>query len=220
MNKDKKNQIIMIFIIITIMIGVCYVIFRIANENKDAKDVEEYDKIEESKSLYYDYYEKGIIKSNIINSAISIPDSYLDEINKNQSIEEIIENITAISTVNIPIELINSYEEDVKTQIEKSASGENIDINEYIKNNYNLNNMDEYIEENETGYAILIRDDIMYQALALKLGINEVTEEDILNYYSIEEDRIQEIMNRYGEKLAYKNALEGKVKTSSQEKIK
>lgn len=220
MNKDKKNQIIMIFIIITIMIGVCYVIFRIANENKDAKDVEEYDKIEESKSLYYDYYEKGIIKSNIINSAISIPDSYLDEINKNQSIEEIIENITAISTVNIPIELINSYEEDVKTQIEKSASGENIDINEYIKNNYNLNNMDEYIEENETGYAILIRDDIMYQALALKLGINEVTEEDILNYYSIEEDRIQEIMNRYGEKLAYKNALEGKVKTSIQEKIK
>lgn len=220
MNKDKKNQIIMIFIIITIMIGVCYVIFRIANENKDAKDVEEYDKIEESKSLYYDYYEKGIIKSNIINSAISIPDSYLDEINKNQSIEEIIENITAISTVNIPIELINSYEEDVKTQIEKSASGENIDINEYIKNNYNLNNMDEYIEENETGYAILIRDDIVYQALALKLGINEVTEEDILNYYSIEEDRIQEIMNRYGEKLAYKNALEGKVKTSIQEKIK
>lgn len=220
MNKDKKNQIIMIFIIITIMIGVCYVIFRIANENKDAKDVEEYDKIEESKSLYYDYYEKGIIKSDIINSAISIPDSYLDEINKNQSIEEIIENITAISTVNIPIELINSYEEDVKTQIEKSASGENIDINEYIKNNYNLNNMDEYIEENETGYAILIRDDIMYQALALKLGINEVTEEDILNYYSIEEDRIQEIMNRYGEKLAYKNALEGKVKTSIQEKIK
>ena len=220
MNKDKKNQIIMIFIIITIMIGVCYVIFRIANENKDAKDVEEYDKIEESKSLYYDYYEKGIIKSNIINSAISIPDSYLDEINKNQSIEEIIENITAISTVNIPIELINSYEEDVKTQIDKSASGENIDINEYIKNNYNLNNMDEYIEENETGYAILIRDDIMYQALALKLGINEVTEEDILNYYSIEEDRIQEIMNRYGEKLAYKNALEGKVKTSIQEKIK
>ena len=220
MNKDKKNQIIMIFIIITIMIGVCYVIFRIANENKDAKDVEEYDKIEESKSLYYDYYEKGIIKSNIINSAISIPDSYLDEINKNQSIEEIIENITAISTVNIPIELINSYEEDVKTQIEKSASGENIDINEYIKNNYNLNNMDEYIEENETVYAILIRDDIMYQALALKLGINEVTEEDILNYYSIEEDRIQEIMNRYGEKLAYKNALEGKVKTSIQEKIK
>ena len=220
MNKDKKNQIIMIFIIITIMIGVCYVIFRIANENKDAKDVEEYDKIEESKSLYYDYYEKGIIKSNIINSAISIPDSYLDEINKNQSIEEIIENITAISTVNIPIELINSYEEDVKTQIEKSASGENIDINEYIKNNYNLNNMDEYIEENETGYSILIRDDIMYQALALKLGINEVTEEDILNYYSIEEDRIQEIMNRYGEKLAYKNALEGKVKTSIQEKIK
>lgn len=220
MNKDKKNQIIMIFIIITIMIGVCYVIFRIANENKDAKDVEEYDKIEESKSLYYDYYEKGIIKSDIINSAINIPDSYLDEINKNQSIEEIIENITAISTINIPIELMNSYEEDVKTQIEKSASEENIDINEYIKNNYNLNNMDEYIEENETGYAILIRDDIMYQALALKLGINEVTEEDILNYYSIEEDRIQEIMNRYGEKLAYKNALEEKVKTSIQEKIK
>ena len=86
MNKDKKNQIIMIFIIITIMIGVCYVIFRIANENKDAKDVEEYDKIEESKSLYYDYYEKGIIKINIINIAISIPYSYLDEINKNKRI--------------------------------------------------------------------------------------------------------------------------------------
>ena len=80
--------------------------------------------------------------------------------------------------------------------------------------------MDEYIEENETGYAILIRDDIMYQALALKLGINEVTEKDILNCYSIEEDRIQEIMNRYGEKIAYKNVLEEKVKTSIQEKIK
>ena len=93
-------------------------------------------------------------------------------------------------------------------------------INEYIKNNYNLNNMDEYIEENETGYAILIRDDIMYQALALKLGINEITKEDILNCYSIEEDRIQEIMNRYGEKIAYKNVLEEKVKTSIQEKIK
>ena len=160
------------------------------------------------------------MKSDIVNGSISIPDNYLDEINKTQSIEEIIENITAISTVNIPIELINSYEEDVKTQIEKNASEENIDINEYIKNNYNLNNMDEYIEENETGYAILIRDDIMYQALALKLGINEITKEDILNCYSIEEDRIQEIMNRYGEKIAYKNVLEEKVKTSIQEKIK
>ena len=60
----------------------------------------------------------------------------------------------------------------------------------------------------------------MYQALALKLGINEVTEEDILNCYSIEEDRIQEIMNRYWEKIAYKNVLEEKVKTSIQEKIK
>lgn len=217
MSKDRISQVIMIFLIIIISGVVCYTIVRIVNKER-IKNVEIY--TDEGKSLYYDYYERGIMKSDIVNGAISIPDNYLDEINKTQSIEEIIENITAISTVNIPIELINSYEEDVKTQIEKNASEENIDINEYIKNNYNLNNMDEYIEENETGYAILIRDDIMYQALALKLGINEVTEEDILNCYSIEEDRIQEIMNRYGEKIAYKNVLEEKVKTSIQEKIK
>ena len=220
MKREKINQIIMIFIVIIIGIIVFGAIFQIVNKKEDKKDAEVSGDAEEFKSLYYDYYEKGIMKSDIVNSAINIPDSYLDEINNSQSIEEIIENITAISTINIPIELINSYEEDVKTQIEKSASEENIDINEYIKNNYNLNNMGEYIEENETGYAILIRDDIMYQALALKLGINEVTEEDILNCYSIEEDRIQEIMNRYGERLAYKNALEEKVKTSIQEKIK
>ena len=217
MSKDRISQVIMIFLIIIISGVVCYTIVRIVNKER-IKNVEIY--TDEGKSLYYDYYERGIMKRDIVNGAISIPDNYLDEINKTQSIEEIIENITAISTVNIPIELINSYEEDVKTQIEKNASEENIDINEYIKNNYNLNNMDEYIEENETGYAILIRDDIMYQALALKLGINEVTEEDVLNCYSIEEDRIQEIMNRYGEKIAYKNVLEEKVKTSIQEKIK
>lgn len=217
----KKKTIIPIIIIGVILISILSFLI-IKNNKNHEKDEQENDiQTEESNqtTLYLDYFDKGVMKVDIVNESIQIPDDYLEKITKTNDKALILERIAEISTIQIPQEVIDTYENEIKFQLQKDADDNEKELDEYIKEQYGLEGYENFIVQNEVTYVRIIMFDILHQVLAQKLNIT-INENDVKKYFSVESDEdLRNIFNNYGEKLAYKYTLENKVETTLLEKM-
>lgn len=217
----KKKTIIPIIIIGVILISILSFLI-IKNNKNHEKDEQENDiQTEESNqtTLYLDYFDKGVMKVDIVNESIQIPDDYLERITKTNDKALILERIAEISTIQIPQEVIDTYENEIKFQLQKDADDNEKELDEYIKEQYGLEGYENFIVQNEVTYVRIIMFDILHQVLAQKLNIT-INENDVKKYFSVESDEdLRNIFNNYGEKLAYKYTLENKVETTLLEKM-
>lgn len=209
MNKNKINQIIILCILIIVIIVVISVIMNLKNKLK-VEDILEEPKKEINSISYYNYFNKGIMDKDIITKNIQIPNDYFNYISNIKNMDSIIEKIVEISIIEIPYDIIKTYEEEIYQQLQQDAKSVNMDVDEYIKVQYNIENYEQFIRQNETSYARTIMKDMIYQALALKLNII-INDDDLLEYYSVKQDELKNIFSKYGENLAYKYVLENKV---------
>lgn len=217
----KKKTIIPIIVIGVILISILSFLI-IKNNKNHEKDEQENDiQTEESNqtTLYLDYFDKGVMKVDIVNESIQIPDDYLERITKTNDKALILERIAEISTIQIPQEVIDTYENEIKFQLQKDADDNEKELDEYIKEQYGLEGYENFIVQNEVTYVRIIMLDILHQTLAQKLNIT-INENDVKKYFSVESDEdLRNIFNNYGENLAYKYTLENKVETTLLEKM-
>lgn len=217
----KKKAIILIIIIVIILVSILS--FSIIKNNKNREKVgdQENEKTEENIDItsYYDYFDNGIMNADIVKESIQIPDDYLEKIIKTNDINTVLERIAEISTIQIPREVIETYENEIKSKLQKDAQDNGKELDEYIKEQYNLEGYEDFIEQNEVSYARIIMIDILHQALALELNVT-IDKNDVKKYFSVESDEdLNDIFSNYGEKLAYKYTLENKVETTLLEKM-
>lgn len=215
----KKKTIISIIVIGGILISILS--FLIIKNNHEKDEQENSNQIEESNQVtsYLDYFDKGVMKTDIVNESIQIPDDYLERITKTNDKALILERIAEISTIQIPQEVIDTYENEIKFQLQKDADDNEKELDEYIKEQYGLEGYENFIVQNEVTYVRIIMLDILHQTLAQKLNIT-INENDVKKYFSVESDEdLRNIFNNYGENLAYKYTLENKVETTLLEKM-
>ena len=217
----KKKTIIPIIVIGVILISILSFLIIKNNKNHEKDERENGIQTEESNQVtsYLDYFDKGVMKVDIVNESIQIPDDYLERITKTNDKALILERIAEISTIQIPQEVIDTYENEIKFQLQKDADDNEKELDEYIKEQYGLEGYENFIVQNEVTYVRIIMFDILHQVLAQKLNIT-INENDVKKYFSVESDEdLRNIFNNYGEKLAYKYTLEKKVETTLLEKM-
>lgn len=217
----KKKTIIPIIVIGVILISILSFLIIKNNKNYEKDEREDGIQTEESNQVtsYLDYFDKGVMKVDIVKESIQIPDDYLERITKTNDKALILERIAEISTIQIPQEVIDTYENEIKIQLQKDADDNEKELDEYIKEQYGLEGYENFIVQNEVTYVRIIMFDILHQALAQKLNIT-INENDVKKYFSVESDEdLRNIFNNYGENLAYKYTLENKVETTLLEKM-
>lgn len=217
----KKKTIIPIIVIGVILISILSFLIIKNNKNHEKDERENGIQTEESNQVtsYLDYFDKGVMKVDIVKESIQIPDDYLERITKTNDKALILERIAEISTIQIPQEVIDTYENEIKFQLQKDADDNEKELDEYIKEQYGLEGYENFIVQNEVTYVRIIMLDILHQTLAQKLNIT-INENDVKKYFSVESDEdLRNIFNNYGENLAYKYTLENKVETTLLEKM-
>lgn len=214
--KTKNINIILIIIILVLLLSSAVLIIIYNKKIKDKAN--ENLKVEES---YYDYYNSEAKINDKVVASVKLPANYLN-VQENTTTKNIIKNITDNSIINIPDEVLQTYENEIRKNLEKGASTAKLELNEYIKQNYGSKDIEEYLQKNEQYYIQIIEKDMVYQALANEFNIT-VVEADVRKYFKELLDSgetMEELKENYGEKLMYKYTLEDLVEKELEKRIK
>ena len=151
---------------------------------------------------------------------IELPENYKNIKLENDTIDNFLETIISKTKVDIPEQLVQAYKNDVYNRLKIEAENYQKEINTYVKEKYDSNNVEEYLKKHESEYEDIIKEDLVYQKILEELGI-KITDDDIKKEYSnlINNGKtIEEIKNNYGEKLVYKYTIIYKIKETLFEK--
>lgn len=205
----KINKILLIIFIILITITIIIYIMYKKSDNNCIQEIKE-----ENTKTYYDYFDNnGIINQEFI-KGIELPENYKNIKLENDTIDNFLETIISKTKVDIPEQLVQAYKNDVYNRLKIEAENYQKEINTYVKEKYDSNNVEEYLKKHESEYEDIIKEDLVYQKILEELGI-KITDDDIKKEYSnlINNGKtIEEIKNNYGEKLVYKYTIIYKIK--------
>lgn len=211
----KINKILLIIFIILITITIIIYIMYKKSDNNCIQEIKE-----ENTKTYYDYFDNnGIINQEFI-KGIELPENYKNIKLENDTIDNFLETIISKTKVDIPEQLVQAYKNDVYNRLKIEAENYQKEINTYVKEKYDSNNVEEYLKKHESEYEDIIKEDLVYQKILEELGI-KITDDDIKKEYSnlINNGKtIEEIKNNYGEKLVYKYTIIYKIKETLFEK--
>ena len=211
----KINKILLIIFIILITITIIIYIMYKKSDNNCIQEIKE-----ENTKTYYDYFDNnGIINQEFI-KGIELPENYKNIKLENDTIDNFLETIISKTKVDIPEQLVQAYKNDVYNRLKIEAENYQKEINTYVKEKYDSNNVEEYLKKHESEYEYIIKEDLVYQKILEELGI-KITDDDIKKEYSnlINNGKtIEEIKNNYGEKLVYKYTIIYKIKETLFEK--